>query len=201
MHIHQLNIQYLPEQDRMLFRVNTNPPGQFGVWLTRRLCVGLLPVLRKVVADQAAKTLAASGDADSGMAAKDPQVRALLSEFANDKALQQSDFKTPFQATADEDAVLVSAMLVTEVQVTPLANGNLKLKFLSKLTGLAAAKPEVKQEVKQMEMELNPQLRHGLLHLLETAFTNAKWGADSVGAGADLPDPHALVEKRPTYLN
>ena len=36
MNIHQLSVTYLPEQDRILARVNTTAGEEMRLWLTRR---------------------------------------------------------------------------------------------------------------------------------------------------------------------
>ncbi len=97
MQIHQLNIQYQADQDRVLARINTSAGTELRLWLTRRLTLGLLPLLRKVENEQLEKSLAAQPEADLGMTAKDPKVREMLSEFKKERSLQQADFKTPYK--------------------------------------------------------------------------------------------------------
>ena len=41
MQIHQMSVTYLPEQDRILMRINTTEGEEMRMWLTRRLMVGL----------------------------------------------------------------------------------------------------------------------------------------------------------------
>ena len=45
--ISQLQMLYVPEEDRILFRVNTTHRQQFRFWLTRRYAVLMLKVLRE----------------------------------------------------------------------------------------------------------------------------------------------------------
>ena len=78
MQIHQLNIQYQADQDRVLARINTSAGTELRLWLTRRLTLGLLPILRRVESEQLQKSLAAQPEADLGMTANDPKVREML---------------------------------------------------------------------------------------------------------------------------
>ena len=49
MKIHQLSVNYLAEQDRILMRVNTAASEEMRLWLTRRLMLGLWPLLTKLL--------------------------------------------------------------------------------------------------------------------------------------------------------
>ena len=51
MQIHQMSVTYLPEQDRILLRINTTEGEETRMWLTRRLMVGLWPLLTKLLTD------------------------------------------------------------------------------------------------------------------------------------------------------
>jgi hypothetical protein len=55
MNIHQLSVNYLQEQDRILARINTTDGAELRLWLTRRLTMGLMPLLNKIVTEQVAK--------------------------------------------------------------------------------------------------------------------------------------------------
>ncbi len=191
MHIHQFNIQYQPEQDRVLARINTSTGLEFRLWFTRRLTLGLLPILHKVTAEQAQKHLAAKPD--EGLGAKDPKIREFLTEFKKEQTLQQADFKTPYKEP-NPGVQLEEPLLVSEVQITPLANANLQLKFLA-----STPDPGKKREVK---LELDDKLMHGMLHLLERAHGEAQWArAPAVPSGADAPADLPTANTRPQYLN
>jgi len=43
--LQQLNMIYVPEQDRLLLRISTGDDAEYRVWLTRRYCSLLLKVL------------------------------------------------------------------------------------------------------------------------------------------------------------
>ncbi len=191
MHIHQFNIQYQPEQDRVLARINTSTGLEFRLWLTRRLTLGLLPVLHKVTADQAQKRLVAQPD--DGLSAKDPKIREFLSEFKKEQTLQQADFKTPYKEPA-LGVALEEPLLVSEVQITPLANANLQVKFMAN-----TPHPGTKREVM---LELDDKLLHGMLHLLERAHGEAQWArAPVLASSADAAADPSLANSRPQYLN
>ncbi len=193
MQIHQLNIQYQADQDRVLARINTSAGTELRLWLTRRLTLGLLPLLRKVENEQLEKSLAAQPEADLGMTAKDPKVREMLSEFKKERSLQQADFKTPYKEP-ETGLPAELPLLVVEVQITPLANFSARLKLFATL-----ADPAQKREIK---MELDQKMMHGLVHLMDKAFNDSRWGQTTLSsttpdAAPGLPDSNT----RPQYLN
>ena len=193
MQIHQLNIQYQPEQDRVLARINTNTGVELRLWLTRRLMLGLLPLLRKVEDDQLQKSLTAQPEAELGLAAKDPKVREMLSEFKKERSLQQADFKTPYKEPQTRQPA-EPALLVNEVQVTLLANLNAHIKFIA-----VFGDPGQKREIK---MDLEQKMLHGLVHLLGKAFADSHWGESSLRSeSAELTSGQPQDIPRPKYLN
>ena len=193
MQIHQLNIQYQADQDRVLARVNTSAGTELRLWLTRRLTLGLLPVLRKVEGEQLQKSLAAQADADTGLSAHDPKVRELLGEFKKEQNLQQADFKTPYKEP-EAGPTAEPPLLVTEVQITPLPNFSARLQFVAHLADSA--------QKRHIKIELDQKMLHGLVHLLEKAFTDSQWGhAPLAGGGAEPGADNTLGNARPQYLN
>ena len=111
MNIHQLSVNYVQEQDRLLLRVNSAAAEELRLWLTRRLVLGLLPVLKKSVADVVAR-------AESERAAvvlPNEQARHMLAEFKREEALKTSDFGTPYKAQAAKLPLGSEPLLVTEV--------------------------------------------------------------------------------------
>lgn len=191
MKIHQLNVGYLADQDRLLVRVNTSTGLEFRLWFTRRLTIGLLPVLRKVSADQVQRSLAVVPQS-SGLAAKDPKVREMLGEFEKEQVLQQADFKTPYKAP-DPANPAQEPLLVTDVQVKPLANGQVEMNFGAKLQ-VEGKRPELK-------MALDHKLMHGLLHLLEKSFAESGWGQGTLSEGEGGTAGQEAAASRPQYLN
>ena len=78
MRIHQLNLKYVPEQDRLLLRINTKTGEELRLWLSRRLTLGVLPLLRKLTSEQAAKSAALAAEQGAGFSARDPKIREIL---------------------------------------------------------------------------------------------------------------------------
>jgi hypothetical protein len=191
MNIHQLSVRYLEAQDRILVRVNTREGTEMRLWLTRRLTLVLWPTLNRAVVEHTAR------QDDLGGMLRDEVSKKILADFQREAVLQEADFATPYQ-----DAALPTSwplgtepLLVTEVHITPEANGPLKIAFNEQL-------PD-QDNARGFQVELAPPLVHGLVQLLESALHLSAWGQGHELAGSahaqasDMPDP----EERPKYLN
>ncbi len=167
MNIHQLSVNYLQEQDRILARVNTTDGAELRLWLTRRLTLGLMPLLQKLVTEHVAKQEALKSPGMSPTAAADARTKEMLAEFKKEASLQKSDFKTPFKEQPAQLPLGAKPLLVTEVNVTPLANGQLQMAFSEKLPNTP--------NPRSFQVALEATLIHGFVHLLEKALAASMW--------------------------
>ncbi|HYD74509.1 hypothetical protein [Ramlibacter sp.] len=191
MQIHQLSVTYQAEQDRILLRVNSIGGEEMRMWLTRRLMHGLWPLLGKLHTDQVFKSEPSASAVGSG----DEETKRLFTEFRKEEFLQKADFDTPYQ---DKPKLPLGTepLLVTDVDATPLANGRLRLAFNERASVRGAAKP------RGFQMELDPKLMQGLMHLLEQSLARSQWrdafATPPVIEGATAEETGA---ERPRYLN
>ena len=205
MNIHQLSVTYLPDEDRILARINTTAGEEMRLWLTRRLMLGLWPLLSKLMTghllrlEGAGASLEAAGD----------ELKTMLADFRKQEFLQNADFETPYK---EEEAVLplgADPLLVTDVDAAPLPNGRLRLSFNENSPAKAPAKEateakDEKPEPRRFQMEMEPRLMQGLLHLLEQALVQSRWRDpfESAPSSEDPTQPDAASRSnRPRYLN
>jgi hypothetical protein len=198
MNIHQLSVNYLQEQDRILARINTTDGAELRLWFTRRLTLGLMPLLQKIVTEQVAKQEALKSPYISPSAAADAQTKALLAEFKKEASLQKSDFQTPFKDQPAQLPLGAKPLLVTEVNITPLANGQLQLAFCEKL-------PDTPHP-RSFQIALEANLIHGFVHLLEKALSTSMWTQGLALAGRSAIDrlpgeSGGGGSEKPKYLN
>jgi hypothetical protein len=194
MHIHQMSVTYMPEQDRILMRVNTTAQEEMRLWLTRRLMVGLWPLLSKMLTDHLLKLDAAGAALDTA----DDELKKMLAEFRKEEFLRHADFDTPYQEDPKGNFPLgADPLLVTDVDATPLPAGPLRLAFNER-----PASSETAPRSFQMEME--PKLMQGLMHLLDQAIMQSGWRepftAQPVAEESVNGDGEA-APRRPRYLN
>lgn len=197
MNIHQLSVTYQPEQDRILARVNTTAGEEMRLWLTRRLMVGLWPLLSKLMTEHLLRLEAAGSSLD----AADDEMKQMLADFRRQEFLQQADFETPYQEKQARLPLGAEPLLVTDVDASPLPNGRLRLSFNENAAGRAA---DAATEPRRFQMEMEPRLMQGLMHLLEQALAQSRWREAFAPAAAaedptrpDGPSP----SNRPRYLN
>ncbi len=153
MTIHQLQVAFDAAEDRLLLRVTTTAQEEFRVFLTRRFVKGLWPLLVNTIA--------------SKVAVKAPvaEARREVMAFEHEKALSETDFKTPFQEPPKEAPRRMplgnAPYLATQGQVR-LVDGVFKL----------ALNPAQGQGI---EIGLDDRLMHSMCRLIEQAARNAEW--------------------------
>lgn len=165
--LEQIQIVFVPEQDRLLLRVNTSDRSEFRFWLTRRLVKLLWPVLQKTL--ETNPQIITQAD----VAAKEA-----VKAFQREKALMNTDFKTPYRNDATELPLGAEPVLVTRVQIkNPTKESRVLCLHPSKGHGI--------------ELALNEPTLHSLCALLRTTVARAEWGLE---LGEEAPK---VVEAKP----
>ncbi len=198
MNIHQVSVSYVQEHDRLLIRINGKEGGELRAWLTRRLTLALLPVLSQSSTEQISKVAAAALPA---LSAGDPRSQALAA-FETEAALRSGDFETPYQPPEDAPAEPLlgpEPLLLTEVKVTLLGSGQLRLQLFEKLPGQEA--------VRHFQVMMDPQLSNALLQLLHQSVNVSQWlllpalAAPDDAVSSTEPAELAADLPKPRYLN
>ena len=203
MDIHQLSVNYIQEHDRILVRINTTRSEELRLWLTRRLTLGFMPMVQKIVAEWVAKQETVKSPLTMPAATADLQTKQLLADFKREESLQKSDFQTPYKAP---NALPLGAepLLVTEISVTPLPSGQLQLAFNEKLP-LDSGQPH--PHPRGFRVALEQKLVHGFVHLLQKAMDVSQWaGAPAASTSQPLRPGDGTMGsggggERPRYLN
>lgn len=196
MNIHQVNVSYAGEQDRLLLRINSQSGEEFRIWLTRRLTLQLLPVLDKSSQTQ----LQAQMPAPDPAAPLPQQRQQMVQNFQKEAAAYQGDFQTPFK---DQPAALPlgeDPLLVTELGLTPLPDGKLQMALMERLP----------QRKRDMQLVMDTTLTQGLLRLLHQALKASDWlvvprlqqlPASTAGAIGSEESEATPTKDKPRYLN
>jgi hypothetical protein len=192
MKIHQLSVTYLAEQDRILMRVNTAAAEEMRLWLTRRLMLGLWPLLSKLLTKHLLKLEAAGSSLDTA----DDDLKKMLADFRKEEFLRHADFETPYQENNAQLPLGEEPLLVTDVDASPLPNGQLRLNFNER--------PPAEGKPRSFRMEMEPKLMQGLMHLLEQALARSQW-REAFGAPLAVDDGMSTggdhTSRKPRYLN
>jgi hypothetical protein len=199
MNIHQVCVSYNHEHDRFLVRINTRSDEEVRLWFTRRLTLGLLPLLEKASAEQISRQASPSNPA----APVDEQRRQLLENFQQEAASYNGDYKTPYREQLTALPLGPEPLLVTDIKMTALADGELELNMHEKRT----------DNTRNLNIRLDAQLTRGLVSLMNQALSTSRWLETEIGVTVKIntgktsqghehePTAHALGADKPRYLN
>ncbi|MCB1748802.1 MAG: hypothetical protein H6977_15700 [Gammaproteobacteria bacterium] len=164
--IEQVQITFVPAEDRLLLRVSSGAAEEFRFWLTRRFVVALRPQLTRRLSGQDHIRVQASSDA-----------RRELLDFERQRAVSTADFKTPFKASPRSFPLGEQPILLTRFTLRPRDDGAIALTLA----------PE---QGAGIDLALTPALVHSVLALLDTALDSADWQLGDAAApvlAADAP--------------
>ena len=148
--ISQLQLTYVPDEDRILFRVNTDSNEEFRFWITRRFSMLLIQAL---MAHRAA-------DPDVSTQSSDAAKQAVQT-FKRDEAISQGNFQEDFQPS--ESFPLGDSPILAHKLTYRIDGSKLNL----------SVQPH---GGKGINIVLDPQLNFNVSKLLKSAAESARWG-------------------------
>ena len=152
--LRQIQVRYVPEQDRILLRMSGGETDQYRMWVTRRYLKVLWPMLTRFVASEPIVVQQAR-----------PEARRAVLDFQREKALAEADFKTGFRE-APERLVLPfgeEPLLLERVELRRNAQGR-DLLWLGD------------RSRRGVEFMPSRQIVHSLAQLLGDVNRKAEWG-------------------------
>ena len=149
--IAQVQITFVPAEDRLLMRLATDEDEEFRFWLTRRFTKALRPHLGSSLTQQPKIQTQAN-----------PEARRELLKFEHEQAISSADFSTPYRGAAKELPLGDGPILLTRFQVRPQNDDNIVLTMA----------PE---EGAGIDLALTPKLLHSVVALMDTASRLAEW--------------------------
>ncbi len=152
--LHQMQLSYISEEDRILLRMNTRARQEFRFWITRRYVILLWKTITQVVEKRIEEETAVQDELK--------KVAQILDK--HEKAVENSDFQTQYQESTylplgEKPALLFSA------GIKPDPTGR----------ALLCMHPKEGQGV---ELALNDQIVHSFCKLLSDTAKKAEWGLD-----------------------
>jgi hypothetical protein len=195
MQVHQFQVSYIAEEDRILVRMNSTDGQEQSLWLTRRLMLTLFPRLDQAVQGlDPAQTVALGHDG-----AADSAVRS----YQQEAALSQSDFETPYQTVPPEAAA--GPLLVTTAHYQIRRRREMTLRFEESVKN--------RSEARTVEIQMVSETALALMHVLRLGVQASGWGlpgaesAQAAPAAAATEDPDLAGwdafanAEPPKYLN
>jgi hypothetical protein len=151
MRLHQLKLDFIPEQDRLLLRVSTDNQLEMRLWLTRRALRLLWPLLVQMLRTS-----------PEIVRQNNPQARDALVGMQREQALRQANFAAPFEEKPREMPLGEEPILVARIQTNRDAGGNNVLGLLP-------------QQGQGIHLTLDNTLLHSLCKLLQNAVAKSDW--------------------------
>ena len=180
MNIHQVCVSYINEHDRFLVRINTRGEEEVRLWFTRRLTLGLLPMLEKASNEQLARQAKPIKPTDP----LEAQRQHMLDNFKQEATAYNGDYNTPYREEGATLPLGAEPLLVTEIKMTPLASGDLQIEILEKLG----------EKTRQLQLALDAQLSQGLVSLLNKGMTSARWLETDIAVAVNVGPRPAQAE-------
>ncbi|MDA0228883.1 MAG: hypothetical protein O3B21_01715 [Proteobacteria bacterium] len=167
--LHQINLGFSPEEDRLLLRINTTGKTEYRLWLTRRYVKLLWKLLTKSV-ESLPDVRAQSA----------PETRAAVKSFQRQEARQAADYSKNYEDGEAKRPLGEGAALLVGVRAGP-GKGGTQLTLQTK-------------DGRAINLSLEPKLLYSLLDLLISSTTQAEWNLnlraeDAAAAAAAAPDP------------
>ncbi|MES9843542.1 MAG: hypothetical protein ABW162_17010 [Candidatus Sedimenticola sp. PURPLELP] len=147
--LHQINVQFNPQEDRLILSVRADDNSEIRAWLTRRYTRLLLGILGKLAIQN-------QEGADSADAQK------AMQQFQRDSALSGADFDTEYDQSATTHPLGEEPVLVTKIEYKPAANQMLVVSL-----GLP--------DGRNINLNLTKDLLFVFIKLLEEGTEKAEW--------------------------
>lgn len=152
--INQMQMLYVPEEDRILFRVNSTDKQEYRLWLTRRYAL----LLNKVFE-------AHLGSDPDVSTQETPEAKQAIQEFKQEKAMEGANYKQAFDEKPNE-----------------LPQGNqvpLGFKINYKIQGENMQLTLDPKEGPGLNIVINRQITANLAQLLKNASNQGEWSLQS----------------------
>lgn len=159
----QFNLQFEPVEDRLYLSIKTQADNEVKIWLTRRyvkLLFNAIDQQQGMIAKHF-HNIEVSPIISNKQTTDNQSDNAVNDSLAVDEAPISFDINT---AQTNRPSMSDEPILVTRISLQEQSNGQLNLVFGQEQKGSM-----------QMELGLNHELLHTLMHLLDEAAKNADW--------------------------
>jgi hypothetical protein len=162
MRLHQLKIDYVAEQDRLLMLISASDAVEVRMALTRRFVKLLWPLLVKL-AEEASPRIRTQAN---------PEARKALLGLEHEQAVAKADFSKPYDGATRARPLGEDPILLARIQTGRDRKGN----------PVVALHPAEGQGV---TLTLDPVLLHSVCRLLQAAVKKSDWDIDLKLPGAE----------------
>ena len=152
MRLHQIKIDYVSEQDRLLMQLATSDALEVRMWMTRRFVKVLWPLLIKL-AEEASPRIRTQPD---------PEARKALLGIEHEQAVSKANFSQPYDDSIRATPLGAEPLLLARIQTGHDPSGQ----------PVVALHPVEGQGV---TLTFDSVLLHSVCRLLQAAVTKSDW--------------------------
>jgi hypothetical protein len=165
MRLHQLKIDFVAEQDRLLMLIAASEQVEVRMWLTRRFVKLLWPLLVKL-AEEASPRIRTQPN---------PEARKALLNIEHEQAVSKANFAKPYDDSVRATPLGAEPLLLARIQTGHDPSGHPVL----------AMHPSEGQGV---TLTLDPVLLHSVCRLLQAAVRKSDWDMELKLPGVEPQD-------------
>lgn len=157
--ISQMQMVYVPEEDRIFFRINSFDKQEFRFWITRRYAMLLVKVLKN------------HKEADPDVSTQvTTEAKEAVQSFKKEKAMSEARFNEKFKEEGNEFPLGQSIQLAYKLSYKIKDDGNLLLSVQPK-------------EGKGINIVINQDINITMSQLLLAASRKGEWKLDGLATG------------------
>jgi len=175
MNIHQIQMAYDPQQDRILLRLSTSDQAEFRFWLTRRFVKRLWGLLRQML------------ERDESFQKLSDEARQALLGMQHETFIDEGDFSKNFEDGSRQLPLGPEPVLLTAAKGKPGTRG-------ARVLSLYPAQGQ------GIDIALDARLLHMICKLLRDAVSRSDWDVRITLLGGAGPVP-AMVPATSRTLN
>lgn len=165
MNIHQLQLTYSTQEDRLILRINSKENEEIRLFLTRRMLVSFWDILTQAVNHSISqKTF---DDIKNPAINSTPEVQKMKQQVQHQDIVDKSDYKTPFNE-GNKFPIGESPALIEKITINTLENTTTTLIFYS-------------NNGQNINLNLNQQLLHNLSDLIIKVIPSTDWNITLAG--------------------
>jgi hypothetical protein len=162
MKLHQLKIDYNPEQDRLLMLISTIDNAEVRMWLTRRFVKLIWPLLVKLAEDASPRIRTQAN----------PEARKALLGIEHELAMSKADFTKAYESAPRQTPLGEEPLLLARIQTSRDKNGQ----------PAVAMHPAQGQGI---TLTFDSVLLHAVCRLLQAAVKKSDWDMELKLPGAE----------------
>jgi len=147
----EINVTYVPKEDRLLVKISDSDDEECRIWLTRRFTKILLEALDKVLMAESRAQGAVTKEAQSAFA-----------EYQHSQNVNDDSFAHNYQQETGQPALGKEDMLAHTIEYKSLSNGGLEFSILS-------------DGDKKATLNMDDKMKHQFYELVQRGIVMASW--------------------------